>query len=1251
VAMPLDPTARQRMLKELWESHGPHDVLRTMTSNREVRAPELADEILVLAEESSRFNSVLSSTLVQVATFLRHVHNLAGHLARVDNLGDLYAWYKTSDFTFLRGLACVMGAMMKDAERSGEVEYANRLRRGLGTRSELVGLLRLASRLPGADGKQIMDTLDSNPELCRPAFHDWLRRRANAHGISDGSAVLALADALAQTVKYRQTIQRMASATPGSTVMGYLSPDAAASWHRALPPDVLEEFGRIADKVCRSQVTLDSAIDHALCAMQARVRCAGGTAEETTYFLENLLQEAPSSIIPDVLRAYEQAVDNPELRTLDPRILATNVLHFASALIRSWRLISEPELTLRKVTDQIYAVLPTLDIDRSPRLVSDLRFVKARAHENLGSWDAKEYQQARLDYEAGLEVEATKTEREARGRALADLANTLQRIPWADPIERDRRILEGYEEADRCLDGFRWSHAVALVSHTVYLNERALGDWRQNQERALEKAKRAVEIVEKELTGNLPSYRIEVIEAVYLTYGNIVRAQPFGLSKARLEAARDAYQKGLKATSAEGFDHLRGILRLNLAQTYRQLSLFGGRDIDLQNAELSMSEAEQLLGADPNSASMLRLQRAEFAIRSGASDVDPVDVRAAVTEAQAALDGFMLAGEPRWIARAHDTVAHTLSWSAPDRSKEELEAASIHFAAAVTSWLSLGDLDATIESLYRLTAVHVALFRQTGDKKHLIEAKGNLLHAARLADDLWKKSESVGWRTDLSDVVGLIHADLAWCRAELSEPVGEVFHEAERSKGSQLASELAALARTTNGKRSASIGNYFDRLREGGRRLETAIQSFGLGEGADTIGSFVNGEAAMARLSLERALVEGDIGDQGGALSAKRRLDLLSVRWPNTSILDITVGRFGIVLVVGRTDTPVVRVIQSDRDAIPKCLVAASDWFTHYRRYRQSGPPSRDKERGCWAEATDRMLTEVERTIRVLSEHIDSDLRGIDLLIVPGALAGLPIHATKVGHDEPLCELFRRTFYVPTLSPLGKPPMVWKRPMKALCILCDAGTPERQLLHAPQEVLDVSASLVSDGVEVVVIASVGDDSGAKIFCDRGLAIPVGVRVLEGRPTGDWLRANLAQYDHVFYSGHGHADGLVLVDEHGREKVLTALEISGFPALTARPAVVLSACESAHEDGVATTELFSVASCLIRIGAGCVVGTLWLVRDRVAADFSRSFYRELPKTHDPIQALRVAIIALRIPSPSKTKLHAVDWGAFIALEGA
>jgi hypothetical protein len=158
--------------------------------------------------------------------------------------------------------------------------------------------------------------------------------------------------------------------------------------------------------------------------------------------------------------------------------------------------------------------------------------------------------------------------------------------------------------------------------------------------------------------------------------------------------------------------------------------------------------------------------------------------------------------------------------------------------------------------------------------------------------------------------------------------------------------------------------------------------------------------------------------------------------------------------------------------------------------------------------------------------------------------------------------------------------------------------------------------------------------------------------VEVRPTAAWLRENIAEYDHIFYSGHGHANGLVLVDNEGREEVLTALQISAFPALARQPSILLSACDSANEIGSASADFFSVASCLIRIGSRYVLGTLWLVRDEAAARFSRAFYADFVLTNDPPRSFRAAVDSVRAAADGATPPPPVrDWGAFIVLSTA
>ena len=283
------------------------------------------------------------------------------------------------------------------------------------------------------------------------------------------------------------------------------------------------------------------------------------------------------------------------------------------------------------------------------------------------------------------------------------------------------------------------------------------------------------------------------------------------------------------------------------------------------------------------------------------------------------------------------------------------------------------------------------------------------------------------------------------------------------------------------------------------------------------------------------------------------------------------------------------------------------------------------------------------RTLAPLAEKLGEQGSGLDLLIVPGALAGLPVHAARLG-DEPIYRRFVRTVYEPTLAAPGLGQRDWHHPRTALCILSDPSSERRRLMAAPKETLEVAAALAALGTDVSIVASVGENCGAKVFADRGLAIPPGVSIIENRPTRDWLGSNLANWDHVFYSGHGHVDGLLIVDDEGHEASLSAAEILGFSALSRSPTFLLNACESAYESGASTAEFFSVSSCLLRIGARAVIGALWLVRDVVAGEFSRAFYAALQPTPDPFSAFRAALDAIR----SSSSNGLIDWGAYVAL---
>jgi hypothetical protein len=187
---------------------------------------------------------------------------------------------------------------------------------------------------------------------------------------------------------------------------------------------------------------------------------------------------------------------------------------------------------------------------------------------------------------------------------------------------------------------------------------------------------------------------------------------------------------------------------------------------------------------------------------------------------------------------------------------------------------------------------------------------------------------------------------------------------------------------------------------------------------------------------------------------------------------------------------------------------------------------------------------------------------------------------------------------------------------RVLCILSDPIVMgSARLDEAPGEIKSFATTLTQAGADVTLLASADIAVGRAVFERRSIVLPPNVQVLEQRPTPEWMQEHLHEFDLIFYAGHGKAGGdhepeLVLVDEAGRMKSLRLLDLLSAKALDRKPLVLLSACETAHEGMSSPGEQFSLASGFLRLGAHSVVGTLWVVNDKVAAKYSGKLCAEL-----------------------------------------
>jgi tetratricopeptide (TPR) repeat protein len=92
-------------------------------------------------------------------------------------------------------------------------------------------------------------------------------------------------------------------------------------------------------------------------------------------------------------------------------------------------------------------------------------------------------------------------------------------------------------------------------------------------------------------------------------------------------------------------------------------------------------------------------------------------------------------------------------------------------------------------------------------------------------------------------------------------------------------------------------------------------------------------------------------------------------------------------------------------------------------------------------------------------------------------------------------------------------------------------------------------------------------------------------------------------------------------------------------------VVLSACSTARTRGGRPRGNMTIARAFLNAGTSTVVGTLWPVRDHVAAMFSARLHQELKAGVAPSEAVRAAQLHVR-----SRYADVADWGAFCVMRG-
>ena len=1267
-------SSRQQVLKQLWDAPKPGDVWVILEREAAGRAEDIAAELRREADAVAIANPSLSKRLSQIADEVDEVHDSVDRFAAIQNLTDLVALYRKYPVCHTATFNRLLGAFWLDALRDEKTARVKDLRHAMKLLSNIYVAVSLIQGANEMEPEVWAETIQDSEILRDPSFHEFLDQRARfaakqKHASAQGFAQMAsYIRFCCKTAPVLTGLKQAAASETESDAEVVLripvSADQAELWFL-----VSEEFGVVASdlagKVNSGALPLEGAAQQA-----SNFRATDGApeiwdngddakAKQTFFisaFLEHLLRLSNPDIIRQAIDYYRGMLNTAHWDRDEKR--GTFTLRCAKALLNYWRYLSDPLPRLTEMAEEIEGVLPLIDAERSPRLTRDLWIVRARLLENVGIWQPEAYHLAAQAYECGLSVPNIKHELEARGMALTDYANTLSRIKSTGDESDDRKIIGLYEEA---LTTFDMDHRVlgrtlALSSYAIYLNERLEGERGANQERALALIQEAIDLFEatpEEDVDRQNDLVVRTLASAYLAKSNIIRDREVGDAHQSLLSALDALRTALDRLAGGHDDELRGIIYLDLGHLNIEFYSMTGELSRARDAMYAYQQAEALLQAFPRELSQALLGTAMLV--SEVPDLrSPTEIEESISMAEKALGLLKKADDLQALARAHVCLGelHALRGA-----KGDSEVAIEHFEGGEAKFLEAGNYENAIATARRLAAMQIERFATDGNIDRVRDAKNTLSATTEWIEQIWNQVDSVDWRYAVSDRFSNTYADIAWCQAVLNESIDDIAFTVARAKGREFLAHSQELWRST--RVGENLSEYVDRLRVESRLAER--ERWRASRKAEPDLSVDDqmraSQQQLEEIDLRRRLLFPPPSSSSEQPPIGVVQAFLEVH-PSAVIFDITVSRWGtVILLAGGRETGEfaglkVQVLPLKGNEIRRW---ARQWSSAYIEYLTAKGPERDDARVRWAEQTDTLLRELRTN---LMEPCLNALHGssLELIISAGRLAGLPLHAVPIVEGRCAVEIVGSCTYVPNIAVLSAGESKPEQPASALLVVSDS---EADLAAAAKECEAVAQQLKRCGVDVTLLAQVGDKSGMEALNLRGINVTDGINVLQEAPTPACLSKLLPHTDHFFYSGHGvrrpGESGLVLVGDDGKSTLLSEEDILSMHALRHRPLVVLSACETAM-GGHGSSELFDVASCFLRVGARFVVGSLWVVVEDCATTFTAEFYRRLTQGESPGYAFGAAVRTLKQTRHSESSVravppdHAIYWAPFMALRG-
>jgi hypothetical protein len=1165
--------AAEDALELLRNANGPNELHRVLVDHPACR--DMAHVQRLLSEAESAPHHFLAEHRTAQAAALRDFLECIDALSNIDGFASLIAVYADHDAAFSPACWELVNTLSKDVG-------AKRFVAALAEKRSLEHLLDEALKV-----KNSPDTLEQiftrTPGLASSDFHEWLRLRhrlAINYGSEDeASAFAGLLDGIKMLSNFLASRRSEEIGDGRVRVTAQVADVMSQSWASS-QPQLDEVFDPIAKSIAAGRQKCAPALATVLTELS---NTPNEAAFYGAYFLERCLKEIGDAAPSHILDGYRALC---ELSGVERDNRATTVLRYSVAVLFHWRTAGLDADALFEVAELVREARATLPSDKRPRLLRDLDFRHAQLLENVAIWRPELLEHARQSYVRGLAITAVAHESESRGGALGGLASILSKLSsrgeyddrgQIEALYREALTLQGRDDSsERC---------ILLNNYAVHLLERAEETQPADAERALELIEEAIPVAVK-LAG-ISSWFDQAIANLCLTRGNVLRDRWYGDRITLLRAALDSYRSGRRY--AVDSSELQGLLLLNQSFVAAELAAETSDEQARSEAEYAIEQACGVLSGRPIWSAVAEFTRSTITPRTTLSED-------ALAAARSAVEALSVHASRRELARRQVELSRALKARGDVPSLQE--AASI-LRSALASYRQLGDRERMLSLLRDLAALALETGEGEGHGNCLTTAEHLLTEAVQIADDLYSTASSIEGRLVLG-YAATAHAELAWLKAKRGAPLDELLPNVILAKNRELIEHTRLF---TPGRPVSSDPRSAQARREARAREMQLWNARAEVQPTQTLGA--EGKALQQALSAAREVEAVLLGpaDLPDATKIAATLMAATAAPSCTVIVDVTVTRWGTVGVRFSSDGVTITTSTLSTDD----LADAKDshigrWREAYHEWRAAGAIARAGLETKVNEGLETVLRHVREKLGTIGDWLTAP--GIDLMIVPGALAGLPIHALPVKLDDALriIDTAASTTYAMSLARCPTDAFRWQRPERALCILSDPGTERPRLVKSVGEVSNIVRYLSDLGAEVDVIATVANESGTSV-----VSPPAGnIRVHSGHATVDAVRKTLPHVDAFVYSGHGMPSGLLLADENGAEAMMRIPALLGMDLATRRPFIHLSACSTAQEMP-GTLDSFSLVSCFLRIGAAAVFGGLWEVRESVAANVSSTLY--------------------------------------------